>query len=165
MEVISYGVSKVEFGTFDTATGAITSPVEIPAFKDSVDNQEEDAPETPFYQEGKASPRRVVYGQAKETFKLSIMDSGAAMAAKFIGGTVTTVETNDTWHKGTSKAGTAGGFRFTTTDGCVCTVYGAFVAKRNNKMSDSNIRLIDITITPIETGTAIASVVWADPEV
>lgn len=164
-EVISYGIVKAEFGVFNTATGAITSPVEIPVYKDSVDNQEEDAPENKHYQEGKSSPRLVVYGEAGETFKFSVMDSSAASLERWIGGTATTVDDTVTWHKGIAKAGSKGGFRFTTADGCICTMYAAFIAKRNNKLSSSTIRLIEVTATPIETGTAIASVTWTDPEV
>ena len=152
-------------GVFNTATGEITSKVDIPAYKGTVDNQESDPPVTKHFQEGKTSPRIETFGNTEETFKFSTMDSGSASLVRFIGGAVATLDGKTTWSKGTSKSGQKAGFEFETLDGAICIAYVSVVGKRNNKLTEDSIRLIDVTCTPIETGTAIPSVRWIDPVV
>lgn len=154
MAVYNTKVSKVEVGVFNAVDGTITGWTEIQAYKDTVKISESEPTATKHFQAGRPTPRKIVYTNGEETFKLSIMNTSAASLEAALGGTITTVATVDTWNKPKGITGEViKALRITTGDGAVITVpRGSWVGVKNFDLGDTTIALIDITVTPTDTG-------------
>lgn len=167
MPVYNTGLKKLEVGEFDPATGAITGLVEVQVYKDTLKITESESAQTKHYQAGKTAPKKIHYEAGEETVKFSIMDTSAASLLTSLGGTVTTVTGVSTWNKAKGvqreriKALVA-----TTSDGALIKIpRGSWVGVKNFDMADTAIGLIDITVTPTDTGLdAVADFSVTDPE-
>lgn len=154
MSVYNTGLKSLKVGDFNPATGAITNLVEVQVYKDTLKITETEPTQTKHYQAGKTAPKKIHYEAGEETVKFSVMDTSAASLLACLGGTVTTVNAVDTWNKAKGvqreriKALVA-----ETSDGALIKIpRGSWIGVKNFDMADAAIGLIDITVTPTDTG-------------
>lgn len=167
MAVYNTGLKSLKVGDFNPQTGAITNLVEVQVYKDTLKITESEPNQTKHYQAGKTAPKKIHYENGEETVKFSVMDTSAASLLACLGGTVTTLNTVDTWNKAKGlqkeriKALVA-----ETSDGALIKIpRGSWIGVKNFDMADAAIGLIDITVTPTDTGLdEIADFSVTDPE-
>lgn len=156
-EKYSYGLLTAKVGTTDVATGLGTGLADMGSiFKDTMELMESDIAQTPlFAQQDPNTPKLVLHGGSQETVKLSLMDTSADTLAKYCGGTVTTVATVKTWNKPLVAPNLEMAFEFVTTDGAKIEIpRGSVAAKKNFKVADNSIWVLELTITPLASKVA-----------
>jgi len=167
MSVYNTGLKSLKVGDFNPTTGAVTNLVEVQVYKDTLKISETEPTQTKHYQAGKTAPKKIHYENGEETIKFSVMDTSADSLLACLGGTVTTVNTVKTWHKpkGIQKERIKA-LVAETSDGALITVpRGSWIGIKNFDLADASIGLLDITVTPTDTGLdEIADFSVTDPE-
>jgi len=149
------GLKSLKVGDFDPVTGEITNLVEVEVYKDTLTLEESDPETTRHYAEGKSSPKKIVYMPGDETVNFSVMDTSADSLKSCLGGDVTTLNGVKTWHKPKGFAEQIKALVAETVDGSIITIpRGSWIGKKNFSFNANGILLIDITVTPTETGVA-----------
>lgn len=152
MAKYSYGVASFLVGDITPVTGAILNPVEIKeaVYRDTFNMTEEEGTTTDHYSEMDTTPKVSFTEVGKETITLQLMETQAAMLERFLGGTVTTLEGQSTWHKPQGAPSIEKFIKITTVDGTLIQIPRAKVTGRKNLQFRRNgIWLIDVTITPL----------------
>lgn len=150
----SYGLAKLELGTYSTVDGTATNFVEYPVYKDTMVISEAEPTATKHFQAGKVHPIVVNLQGGEEVASFTIMDTQADTMATLLGGTVTTVGQVKTWKKATGQpTEIIKVLRATTLDGRVITISrGSLMAKKNLDLGDAKLAGIDVKVTVTETG-------------
>ncbi|SUJ26542.1 Uncharacterised protein [Sphingobacterium spiritivorum] len=167
MPVYNTGLKSLKVGDFNPADGAVSNLVEVAVYKDTLKITETEPTQTKHYQAGKTAPKKIHYEAGEETVKFSVMDTSADSLLACLGGTVTTVNSVKTWNKAKGvqkeriKALVA-----ETSDGALIKIpRGSWIGVKNFDLADAAIGLIDITVTPTDTGIDnIPDFTVTDPE-
>ena len=166
MAVYNTGLKSLKVGDFNPTTGAISNLVEVQVYKDTLKITETEPTQTKHYQAGKTAPKKIHYENGEETVKFSVMDTSATSLLACLGGTITTVNTVDTWNKpkGVQKERIKA-LVAETSDGALIKIpRGSWIGVKNFDLADTAIGLIDITVTPTDTGLeSIADFTVTDP--
>lgn len=168
MPVYNTGLQKLEVGDFNPIDGSISNLVEVQVYKDTLKITESEPTQTKHYQAGKTAPKKIHYENGEETIKFSVMDTSAASLLACLGGTVTAVNSVDTWNKPKGvQSERIKALKATTSDGAIITIpRGSWIGVKNFDLADSSIGLIDITVTPTDTGlVGVADFSVTDPSV
>lgn len=168
MGLITYGGNEFRMGDFNTETGAIENTEVIPVYKDSFQMEDDEPTQNAFYQQGKKSPRLVRSVEPDDVVELSIMETSTAWLKKMFGGTVTTVNGRQVWHKPKLGRGEIiKGLEIDTEDGSLLRIpRGQWIARKSIRATDDGINLIPVRITATDTGLdEVADFQWGDPEV
>lgn len=166
MSVYNVGLKSLKVGDFAPATGAISNLVEIEVYKDTMQYSEQSGTETKHYQAGKKSPKKIHKEPGEETLSFSVMDTAADSLQRSLNGTVTTVLGVKTWHQPKdSSAEVIKAIVAESLDGAVFTIpRGNWSGVKNFNGTETNIWLMDITVTPTDTGLeAVADFSLTDP--
>jgi hypothetical protein len=160
-----YGVLKMEVGTYSEVDGTSTDWVEVEAYKDTIVMSEEDPTVSNHFKQGEANPKITRQTPGAQTVEFSIMDLSAASKVDWIGGTVTTVSTKDTWSAPKSKTPKIKSLRWTLETGEILTVPKVTCfSKLDFKASDEDIDLILVSGTILDPGfVGVAPMTLADP--
>lgn len=154
MAIYNTGLKSLKVGDFNPTTGAISNLVEVQVYKDTLKITETEPAQTKHYQAGKTAPRKIHYENGEETVKFSIMDTSAESLLACLGGTLTEVDDVKTWNKpkGVQKERIKA-LVAETADGALIKIpRGSWVGIKNFDMADTAIGLLDITVTPTDTG-------------
>lgn len=150
---IAYGIASFKVGDIDPTTGAILNPVEFKdaIYRDTMTFIQADGTTEKHYNEMDNVPQAAITTPGEDEFKVSIMEALAANLETFLGGTVTTVTTVNTWHKPASVTSIEKYIEVITTDGTKITIPRAHVVgKKNFELKRNKIWLIDVSITPLK---------------
>lgn len=154
MPVYNTGLKSLKVGDFNPADGSISNLKEVEVYKDTLKITESEPTQTKHFQAGKSAPKKIHYENGEETVKFSVMDTSADSLQVCLGGTVTTLNSQKTWNKAKGlqkeriKALVA-----ETGDGAIITIpRGSWTGIKNFDLAQTAIGLIDITVTPTDTG-------------
>lgn len=160
-----YGCSKAEVGTFNPATGAVTNWEEVDIYQDTITVDQPEASRTDHFKQGDPSPKVSRFARVAKTISFSIMDVSAKSKAKWLGGTVTTVDQVDAWNTPKNQVNsTVKALRFTLEDGSVITVpHTDSAARLTSNLNDTEIVLIPVVATIKSTGKEdVPDMSWTD---
>lgn len=162
--MLSYGITKAEAGVFNPVDGSVSAWTEMEVYKNTILMPEEDPTRTSHYKQGQASPVLVQEVAGVITVTFSLLDISAANKADWIGGTVTTVNTKDTWNSPRVKTSKTKALRFTMEDGSIMTIVKASCwTKLDVKASDTEINLLLVTATVLDPGfPEVLPISWED---
>lgn len=166
MSVYNTGLKSLKVGDFDPVTGAISNLVEIEVYKNTLKITETEPTQTKHFQAGKASPKKVHRENSEVEIKFSVMNTSADSLHTCLGGTVTTVDDVKTWHqqKGIQKEKIKALVAETSDGALIKAPRGSWFGVKNFDLADTGIGLIDITVTPTDTGLdAIGDFTVTDP--
>ena len=167
MSVYNVGLKSLKVGDFDPATGAISNLVEIEVYKDTMQYSEQPGTQTKHFQAGKKAPKRIHTEPGEETLSFSIMNTAADSLLQCLGGTVTTVAGVKSWHKPKDSAGEViKAIEAESLDGAIFKIpRGSWQGVKNFNGTETNIWLMDITVTPTDTGLPeVADFSLTDPQ-
>jgi len=159
-EVIRFNITKLRIGGFNATTGAIVDPVEIKVIKNTLDLVESDETTTPIYVYGKKSPAKTLRsGDNIEEVTFNVADTSAKSLAFWLGGTTTTVDLVDTYHKPKGNVPEKIVYlEATMDDGSIMLIpRGTSVAKKDFKGRDNDVFFLVVKITPTDTGIPLIS--------
>ena len=167
MSQYNVGLAWLKVGDFNKATGAITNLVEVEVYKNTLAITETDGAETKHFQAGKSSPKKIHREAGEDTVAFQIMDTAAASLKNCLGGSTTAVNGRDTWHKAKGvQPEIIKALHGKSLDGTEFIIpRGSWKGKKNFNTDEGQIWLMDITVTPTDTGFAeIADFDILDPE-
>jgi hypothetical protein len=165
-ELNSYGVKKIEMGAIavDGDMGTVLTDIGT-IYKDTCDLQEEDGTATEHYGEQYDDPFLVIEKRGKLTLKFSIVDVTPDNLVKFLGGSVTTVSTKDTWNRPLTVPVIEKSFKVTTQNDVIFEIpRGKVKGKINWKVAGQEVAKVDITVTAMQpTKTGVSNFVVTEP--
>jgi len=166
MPKYQYGCKKVEDGTMDPSTGALTwAPSEIEVYQDSITIDQQEATRTDHFKQGDPNPKVSRYSKTVKSINFAVMDMSADSKVKWLGGTKTTVEGKDTWNEPVNPVpSTTKALRFTLEDDSQIIVPNAECAARlSGNLNEADIMTIPVVATVKSTGvSAVSAFQWTD---
>lgn len=151
-ELNSYGLKKLEWGDIaaDGDMGTVLADVGT-VYKDTCDLQEEDGSTTEHYGEQYDDPFVIIEKRGKLTLKFSIVDVKPDNLVKWLGGTVTTVNSKDTWNRPKSVPNIEKSFKATTQNDAIFKIpRGKVKGKINWKVAGQEVAKVDIIVTALQ---------------
>jgi len=164
MSTFQYGCDKAEYGGM-SATGAMTSAVEMDIHQDTIQHNEGTPTATKHYKQGNGRAKVIRYANADETVSFNIMDMSAASKAVWLGGTVTTLDNKSTWNKPKGKKKpTEKSLKYYLEDGSIIYIPKAScMATLVNNYNDSDIAVITVVAEVMDCGLDdVSDFQWTD---
>lgn len=166
MPKYQYGCKKVEHGTMNVSTGAITwNDTELDVYQDTIVVDQPEATRTDHFKQGDPDPKVSRFARTVRSVQFSIMDLSADSKVLWLGGTKTTADTKDTWNApSVAVPKTVKALRFTLEDNSMITIPNADCAARlAGNANDTDIMLMPVVATVKSTGvSAVAAFQWTD---
>ncbi|WP_286767158.1 MULTISPECIES: hypothetical protein [Sphingobacterium] len=157
MAKYQYGLLKFETGTMDPVTGEVTDWVEEKVYQDTCVIDRPEATKTEHYAQGDPNAKVIRYSRpGTKTIAFSIFDRSAASKVKWLGGTVTTVQSKDMWNEPeTPVTSTKKAIRLTFEDGSQAIAPNCSCAARDAwNPNDSDVAVIPVVASVMSTGVA-----------
>ncbi len=156
-EVISYGLSKIEFGE---PTGTNTMPVAMAekfrTYRDSCEFSEDEPNIKPEYADQSDDPIISIGTKGKKSVKVSTFDYSPEVLQFLKGGTIL----DGQWHEPVGLPVIEKAVRLTTNTGLPIEFPKAqIMAKFNAKLTKEGVQLLEVTITPLAADSSGGSVI------
>ena len=160
MPKYQYGLLKFETGVMDPVTGLVAEWEEDEVYQDTCVIDRPEATKQEHYKQGDPDPKITRYSRpGAKTVAFSILDRSAKKKAKWLGGTVTTLNGKDTYHapavpvNSTKKA-----IRLTFEDGSIAIAPNCSCAGRDSwNPNDTEVGVIPVVASIQSTGVAEVS--------
>ncbi len=147
--VYSYGLEYLKAGTIDGTTGAATGLASVgDIFQDTCDITQGDPTITKLYSaQNPNTPRKSFAQPGSKTLKFSLMSNDADTLAKYLGGTVTTVNSVKQWNAPSTYVDVELAFELKTSDGTIIKIArGGVTAKLNYAVRTNSLFLVDVVV-------------------
>lgn len=149
--IITLGLSKIEFGDVDTGGGMGTTLAALGyTFEDTCKMSQDDPTVTDFRAEEVDDPIESITTKGKVNFTFSLMNPGLDALVALLGGAKTGTAPDEQWEAPSQATQIEQSVKITPQKGLVFEIArGKVQGKLNGEFSKSGLMMVDVTVTPL----------------